>query len=66
MAAFACWEELKEPRPIFSMFFSKFWRFWYKKAHNFLMTYGKFYSWKAFRLEDINENVPGYGNHNQA
>ena len=24
----------------------------------------KFYSWNVFRLEDINESVPGYGNHN--
>ena len=38
----------------------------YKKAHIFLITYVKFYSWKVFRLEDINENVAGYGNHNQA
>ena len=22
------------------------------------------YSWKVLRLEDINENVSGYGNHN--
>ena len=30
------------------------------------MTHGKFYSWKVFRLEDINENMSSYGNHNQA
>ena len=30
----------------------------------FLITHGKFYSWKLFRLEDTNENVSGYGNHN--
>ena len=46
-------------------FFSNFWRICYhKKAHIFLITYGKFNSWKVFRLEDINENVSGYGNHN--
>ena len=41
---------LKKPSPIFSTLFSIFWRFWYhKKAHVFLMTHGKFHSWKAFR-----------------
>ena len=30
----------------------------------FLKTHGKFYSLKEFHLEDINENVSGYGNHN--
>ena len=25
----------------------------------------KFYSWKVFRLEDINENVSGHGNHHR-
>ena len=35
-----------------------------KKACIFLIiTHGKFHSWKAFYLEDINENVPGYGNY---
>ena len=49
----------------FSFFFSNFLRFWYhKKAHIILISHGKFHSWKAFRSEDINENVPGYGNHN--
>ena len=56
---------LKEPSPIFSTFFSNFWKFWYhKKAHIFLITYVKFQGWKVFRLEEINVNVPGYGNHN--
>ena len=57
---------LKKPSPIFSFFFQTILRrFWYyKKAHIFLITNDKFHSWKAFRLEDINENVPGYGNHN--
>ena len=50
---------LKEPSPG---------RFWYHKIHKeaciFLITHVKFYSWKLFRLEDINESVAGYGNHN--
>ena len=25
----------------------------------------KFHSWKVMRLEDINEKVSGYGNHNK-
>ena len=49
---------LKGPSPVQS-------RFWYhKKAHIFLITHGKFNSWKVFFLEDINEYVPAYGNHN--
>ena len=49
---------LKEPSPIF-------WRFCYhKKVHIFLINPGKFNNWKVFRLEDINENVSGHGNHN--
>ena len=39
--------------------------FWYhKKAHIFLIIHDKFHSWKMLQLEDINENVPDYGNHN--
>ena len=46
-------------------FLKNFWRFCYhKKAHIFLITHDKFYHWKLFCLEDINENVSGYGNHN--
>ena len=57
---------IKERSPIFN-FFSNFWRFCYcKKAHIFLITYVKFYSWKVFRLEDLNKNVSGNGNHTQA
>ncbi len=57
--------QLKEPDPIASDFFSNFQRFWYqKKAHIFLITPGESYSWKMYRLEDINENVTSYGNHN--
>ncbi len=56
---------LKVPGPIASIFFSNFRRFWYqKKAHIFLITPVKFYSWKMYRLKDINENVTSYGNHN--
>ena len=48
-----------------SFFFQNFQRFCYhNKAHIFLKSHGKFNSWKVFHLEDINENVPGYGNHN--
>ena len=44
--------------------FSNFWRFCYhKKAHIFLITYGKLYSWKVFGWEYISENLPVYGNH---
>ena len=57
------WRGLKQPSLIFSTF-SNFWRFWYhEKAHIFLITHGKFHSWKVSRLENINENIPGYGNH---
>ena len=43
-----------------------FWRkFWYQKKANFLSKpIGKLQSKKLFWLEYINENVPGYGNHN--
>ena len=33
------------------------------KAHMFLITHGKFHSWKVVHLGDIIENEPGYGNH---
>ena len=36
------------------------------KTHIFLITHAKFYSWKVFCLKNISENLPGYGNHNQA
>ena len=56
---------LKEPSPIFSTFFSNFWRFWYhKKAHSFLIIHRKISQLKVFCLEYIYENVPGLGNHN--
>ncbi len=56
---------LKEPGPIASDFFSSFVRFWYqKKAHIILITPVEFCGWKMYRLEDINENVTSYGNHN--
>ncbi len=53
---------LKEPGPIFSPNLPRFW--YQKKACIFLITPGEFYSWKMYRLEDINENVISYGNHN--
>ena len=34
------------------------------KAHIFFITPGEFYSRKMYRLEDANENVTTYGNHN--
>ena len=34
------------------------------KTHIFLITPIKFHGSNVFRLADINENVPGYGNHN--
>ena len=56
---------LKEPSPIFSTFFFKFLVILVsQKAHIFLLTHVKCHSWKAFRLEDINEKVSGYCNHN--
>ena len=35
-----------------------------KESLYFLITPGEFYSWKIYRLEDNNENVTSYGNHN--
>ena len=54
--------QLKESSPIFSFFFSNFWRSCYhKKAHIFLITLGKIYSYTVFHVEYIDENVSGYG-----
>ena len=56
--------QLNSPVQFFN-FFSNFWRFWYDtKAHIFLITHAKFHCLKVFCLEEINKNVPGYGNHN--
>ena len=33
-------------------------------ASDFLITPGEFYSWKMYHLEEINESVTSYGNHN--
>ena len=57
----------EEPSRIFSTYFPTFWRFWYhKKAHNYFSHNPcKISSWKALRLEDINEKVSVYGNHNR-
>ena len=35
-----------------------------KKAHIFLITHVKFHGWKVLHLDNINEKVSGYGNHN--
>ncbi len=35
-----------------------------EKAHIFLIAPGESYSWKMYCMEDINENVTSYGNHN--
>ncbi len=44
---------------------SNFMRFWnQKKAHIFLIAPVEFYDWKMYHLEDINENMTSYGNHN--
>ena len=44
----------------FNFFSFKLLVIWYhKKAHIFFMTVVKFYNWNMFRLEDINENLPG-------
>ena len=52
---------------IFSFVFQNFQRFWYHKIdHIFLITFDKFNTWKVFCLEDNNENVHGYDNHNWA
>ena len=37
-----------------------------KKAHIFLVTHGIFHNWKVLFSEDNNENMPDYGNHNNA
>ena len=56
---------LQGAKSYFFNFFSNFWQFWYhKKADIFLITHVKFYNWNMFSCKDINENVPGYGNHN--
>ena len=56
----------KEPGPIAGDLKKNFQRFWYwKKACIFLTTTGEFYSLKVYCLEDVNENVTGYGNHRQ-
>ena len=58
---------IKGAQSDFFNFLKNFWRFWYhKKAHIFLITHGKFHSWKLFRLEGISEKVSSYGNHNKA
>ena len=57
----------KGAQSYFFNFLKNFWRFWYhhKKAHIFLSTHVKFHSQNMFHKEDIDEKVPGYGNHNK-
>ena len=54
---------LKESSPIYSTCFQIDGDFGItgKLVFFSVITHGKFHSWKAFRLEDINGNVPGYG-----
>ncbi len=48
----------------FKFFFPSLLRFWYqKKDPIFLITPGEFYSWKMYRLKDMNETMSSYGNH---
>ena len=56
---------LKEPGPITSHFSHTFGDFGIRrKLGIFLITPGKFYGLKMYCLDDINENVISYGNHN--
>ena len=56
---------VKGAQSYFFNFFPNFWWFWYhKNAHIFLITHVKFHGLRVLRLEDINENESGYGNHN--
>ena len=49
------WEaQLKGAQSLLFQCFSNFWRFWY---HIFLLTHGKFHSWKGFHLEDTSGNM---------
>ena len=58
--------QLKGAQSYFFNFFPNFWRFWYhREAHIFPLNAVKFHDWKLFCLEDIHENVTGYGNHNK-
>ncbi len=54
---------LKEPGPIISDFSQTF-RDFGRKLLFFSLPPGEFYGWKMYRLDDINENVTSYGNHN--
>ena len=55
---------LKEPSPIFSIFFKLLEILVSQESSYFSHNHSKFHSWKEFHLKDINENVSGYGNHN--
>ena len=54
--------KLKEPSPIFSTSFETFGDF--AITRKIYLIIHEVYSWKVFCLEDINETVSGYGNHN--
>ncbi len=57
--------QIKGARSDHFRFFFNFRKCWYpKKVCIFLITHVKFYGGKMYRLEDINENVTSYGNHN--
>ena len=55
---------LKESGPIASDFFQLSEILVSEEISYFLISPGEFQSWKMYRLEDINENVTSYGNHN--
>ena len=57
---------LKEVQSDFFNLFSNFWRFCYHKKANFSHNPCQISQLKCDHLKDINENVLGYGNHNQA
>ncbi len=50
----------KELGPIAADFSQTFWDFGIRRK----LTPGEFCGWKVYPLEDINENVTSYGNHN--
>ena len=58
---------LKEAQSyLFNFFFKLFEILVSHGSSYFPITHVKFHSWKVFRLENINENMSGYGNHNYA
>ena len=56
---------LKEAQSYLFNFFSKLLEILLSlESSYFSITGGKIYCWKVFRLDNDNENVTGYGNHN--